>query len=78
MQKEQTQVRKFSVKISKALGQQKLQTLSQRQAAHLNQALGRLLKRKSVGQISEVEIQGQYDLVVEHLSPLAYEITKEV
>ena len=70
--------KKFSIKISKALGQQQLQALSQRQAAHLNQALGRLLKRKSVDQISEVEIQGQYELVVYHLSPLAYEVPKRV
>jgi hypothetical protein len=77
MQIEQTQARKFSTKISQALGQQKLQTLSQRQAAHLNQALARLLERKSVDQISEAEIQGQYDLVVDHLSPAAYEVRRQ-
>ena len=41
--------KKFSIKISKALGQQQLQALSQRQAAHLNQALGRLLKEQVSG-----------------------------
>lgn len=76
MKKEQTQVKEFSMKVSKALGQDRLQALSLRQEKHLDQALYRLLGRKPAAQISEAEIQGQYDLVVDHLSPLAYEVRR--
>ena len=61
-------------KISKALGPEKLQTLSVRQAAHLNQSFKRILNRKSVEQISDEEIVGAYEIITQHVSPLAYEV----
>ena len=70
----EAQVAKFSMKVSKALGQEKLQTLSVRQAAHLNQSFKRLLDRKSVDQITDDEIVGSYEVITQHVSPLAYEV----
>ena len=77
MQKEQTQVSAFLMRVSQVLGQERTSALSNRQDKILSQAYRRLLDLKTADKISDAEIQGQYDLVVEHLSPLAYEITKE-
>ena len=76
MQNEQTQVNEFLMKISKALGQERLEGLSPRQEAHLDQALSRMMQQKPVDQISDAEILGQYELVVDHLSPAAYEVRR--
>ena len=77
MQKDQAQLDAFSKKVSRALGKERLQTLSQRQAAHLNQAFARLLDRKPLDQITDEEILGQYEVIVDHVSPLAYEVLRQ-
>ena len=74
MSNEQTQVKEFSKQVSRALGQEKLGTLSARQKVHLNKALGRLVDSKPLDKITDKEIEGQYNLVVDHLSPAAYEV----
>jgi hypothetical protein len=74
MSNEQMQVKEFSKQVSRALGQEKLGTLSARQKVHLNKALGRLVDSKPLDKITDKEIEGQYNLVVDHLSPAAYEV----
>lgn len=74
MNKEQTQVSAFLSRVLKVLGPEKTSALSDRQDRMLSQAYRRLLDRKPAAQISEAEIRGQYDLVVDHLSPAAYEV----
>ena len=64
----------FLDKVYLALGQQRLDALSNRQVGFLNRALGRLKSRKSVFEISRQEILGQYELVTEHLSPHSLEV----
>lgn len=77
MQIEKMQVKKFSKQVLRALGQEKLEALSQRQEVHLDKALGRLMDSKSLDKITDQEIQGQYDLIVDHISPLAYEVQQQ-
>ena len=74
MSKEQTQASEFLTRVLQVLGQEKTSALSDRQDKILSQALRRLLNRKSSSQITDAEILGQYDLVVDHLSPKAYEV----
>ena len=74
MSKEQTQVSEFLTRVLKVLGQEKTSAPSNRQDKILSQALRRLYDRKPSNQISDQEILGQYDLVVDHLSPKAYEV----
>lgn len=74
MSKEQTQASEFLTRVLQVLGQEKTSALSDRQDKILSQALRRLLNRKSSSQITDAEILGQYDLVVEHISPKAYEV----
>jgi len=73
MTKEQTQVRAFLTRISKVLGQERTSVLSDRQDKILSKAYRRLLDSKPLDKISDQEILGQYELVTEHLSPIAYE-----
>jgi len=58
------------------LGQERVSALSNRQDKALSQAYKRLLDQKPVDQISDAEILGQYELVVDHLSPAAYEVRR--
>lgn len=74
MQTEQTQEQKFLNRISRVLGPKKTSALSARQDKLLSQAYFRLLKEKPESQISDAEILGQHELVVEHTSPIAYEV----
>ena len=74
MQTEQTPAQRFLNRVSKVLGPEKTSALSQRQNKMLSQAYWRLLNRKAEDQISDAEILGQHELVVEHTSPIAYEV----
>jgi hypothetical protein len=76
MQIDQERLDAFLTRISQVLGPEKVSALSNRQDRFLSQAFGRLLKRKPPEQISDAEIEGQYYLVVEHTSPLAYEVRR--
>ena len=51
--------------------------MSVRQAAHLNQSFKCLLDRKSVDKISDEEIVGQYEIITQHVNPLAYEVQQQ-
>ena len=72
MQIDKTQREIFSQKIAKVLGQTKMQPkYSKRQATQLNQAMHRLLKRHQgqADQVTEAEIQGMYEIVMEQVLP---------
>ena len=73
MNNEEMQVKEFSKRILKALGQKRLQELSPRQEHHLDVSLTRLLDKKPLDQITDAEILGSYEVIVDHVSPLAYE-----
>jgi hypothetical protein len=77
VQKDQAQLDAFSKRISQVLGAEKLQAVSRRQEAFLNQAFDRLMKRKPLDQITDEEILGQYEMIVDHVSPLAYEVFRQ-
>lgn len=55
----------------------RIHSLSKRQTEFLNRALGRLIDRKSVFDVTHEEILGQYVLVTEHLSPFGFEAVVE-
>lgn len=74
MQTEQTPAQRFLNRVSKVLGPEKTSALTERQDKMLGQAYFRRLKGDPEGQISDAEILGQYELVVEHTSPIAYEV----
>ena len=74
MNNEEMLVKEFSMRILKALGQEKLQELSPRQEHHLDVSLTKLLDKKPIAQISDEEIVGSYEVIVDHVSPLAYEV----
>jgi hypothetical protein len=74
MQTEQTPEQRFLNRVSKVLGPERVSALSTRQDKMLSQAYFRRLKGDPEGQISDAEILGQYELVVEHTSPIAYEV----
>ena len=67
----------FSEKVHFALGMDRIEALSKRQVGFLNRALGRLMARKSVFDVTHEEILGQYELVAEHLSPFGFEAVVE-
>ena len=73
MNNEEMQVKEFSKRVLKVLGQNKVEGLSQRQAVILDKSLGRLLDKKPLDQITDAEILGSYEVIVDHVSPLAYE-----
>ena len=74
MQKEKTPEQRFLSRVSKVLGPEKASALSDRQDKMLSRAYWRLLNSKPEDQISDAEILGQHELVVEHTSPIAYEV----
>ena len=53
-----------------ALGRAKIEALSERQKNLLNNALERLLRKKTVFEITDAEILGQYEMITEYISPL--------
>ena len=77
MQTDQAQVAKFLMRVSKALGTERTSALSDRQDRLLSQSFKRLLDRKSVDQITDDEIVGSYEMITQHVSPLAYEVQRQ-
>jgi DNA-binding SARP family transcriptional activator len=64
------QRRYFAGVVWHALGRAKIEALSERQKNLLNNALERLLRKKTVFEITDAEILGQYEMITEHVSPL--------
>lgn len=64
----------LSEQVFQALGKVRIDALSARQKRFLNCALERLKDRKSVFEITEQEILGQYELVTEYLAPIELEV----
>ena len=77
MQTDQAQVAKFLMRISKALGPERTSALSDRQDRLLSQSYRRLMDRKPVDQITDDEIVGSYEVITQHVSPLAYEVRRQ-
>ena len=67
----------FVDKVYIALGNDRIDCLSEKQLNLLNNALYRLKASKSVFDITLEEIVGQYELVKEHMSPRSLEIAVE-
>ena len=63
----------FVDKVYMALGNDRVDRLSEKQRRLLNNALYRLRESKSVFDITLEEIVGQYELVTEYMSPLSVE-----
>ena len=74
MNNEEMLIKEFSKRVLRVLGQKKVDSLSRRQAVILDKSLGRLLNKKPLDQISDEEILGSYEVIVDHVSPLAYEV----
>ena len=74
MDDKKTPESEFLARIIKVLGKERTSALSDRQDRILSQAYKRLLDRKPLDMITDEEIKGQYEMVIEHLSPLAYEV----
>ena len=74
MNNEEMLIKEFSKRVLRVLGQKKVDSLSRRQAVILDKSLGRLLNEKPIDQISDEEIVGSYEVIVDHVSPLAYEV----
>ena len=66
----------WTLRLVKVLGGKRIGALSKRQAIHLNKAFHRLIDSKTLTDITDMEIRGQYELTVNHTSSLAYEIRK--
>ena len=64
-------------KVYIALGNDRVDHLSERQLKLLNNALYRLKASKSVFDITLEEIVGQYELITEYIAPISLEITVE-
>ena len=64
----------FLNRVSKVLGLERTSALTERQNKMLGQAYFRRLKGDPEDQISDAEILGQHEVVVEHTSPIAYEV----
>ena len=64
------QRRYFAGVVWHALGRAKIEALSERQKNLLNNALERLLRKKTVFEITDAEILGQYEMITEYVSPL--------
>ena len=73
MNNEEMQVKEFLKRVLKVLGQERTSALSDRQDRLLSQSYGRLLDKKPLDQITDAEILGSYEVIVDHVSPLAYE-----
>ena len=67
----------FVDKVYIALGNDRVDHLSERQLKLLNNALYRLKASKSVFDITLEEIVGQYELITEYISPISLEISVE-
>ena len=67
----------FVDKVYMALGNDRVDRLSEKQLRLLNNALYRLKASKSVFDITLEEIVGQYELITEYISPISLEITVE-
>ena len=67
----------FVDKVYMALGNDRVDRLSERQLKLLNNALHRLKTSKSIFDITLEEIVGQYEIVTEYMSPLSVEIAVE-
>ena len=63
----------FVDKVYMALGNDRVDRLSEKQRRLLNNALYRLRESKSVFDITLEEIVGQYEIVTEYMSPLSVE-----
>ncbi len=74
MNNEEMLIKEFSKRVLRVLGQKKVDSLSRRQAVMLDKSLGSLLDEKPIAQISDEEIVGSYEVIVDHVSPLAYEV----
>ena len=74
MNNEEMLIKEFSKRVLRVLGQKKVDSLSRRQAVILDKSLRRLLNEKPIDQISDEEIVGSYEVIVDHVSPLAYEV----
>ena len=66
----------WTLRLVQVLGGEKIGALSKRQAMHLNKAFHRLIDSKPLTDITDMEILVQYELTVNHTSPLVYEIIK--
>ena len=64
----------WTLRLVQVLGGEKIGALSKRQALHLNKSLRRLRGSKQMADITDLEILGLYEIVINHTSPLAYEI----
>ena len=67
----------FVDKVYMALGNDRVDRLSERQLKLLNNALHRLKTSKSIFDITLEEIVGQYEIVTEYMSPRSVEIAVE-
>ncbi len=67
----------WTLRLVRVLGGEKIGALSERQALHLNRSLRRLVYGKSMADITDLEILGLYEIVVNHTSPLGYEVLKK-
>ena len=67
----------FVDKVYMALGDDRVDSLSEKQRRLLNNALDRLKTSKSIFDITLEEIVGQYEIITELMSPLSVEITVE-
>ena len=67
----------FVDKVYIALGHDRVDCLSEKQLNLLNNALYRLKASKSVFDITLEEIVGQYEIVIEYMSPRSVEIAVE-
>ena len=63
----------FVDKVYMALGNDRVDRLSEKQLKLLNNALHRLKTSKSIFDITLEEIVGQYEIVTEYMSPLSVE-----
>ena len=63
----------FVDKVHFALGANRINALTERQVKFLNRCLEDLKNKKCVFDITFAEIEGQYELVTEHLSPAIME-----
>jgi hypothetical protein len=65
----------YSIKVGKALGDQRLQATTARQRRLMDNALlRRLEKRGSVEKVTEDEIVGIYEIITEVVSPIELEL----
>jgi len=65
----------YSIKVGKALGDQRLQATTARQRRLMDNALlRRLEKRGSVEKVTEDEIVGIYEMITEVVSPIELEL----